>query len=123
MLSGFGFDGTTGTGGTAGLMPWDGVTFKLNLLGPFEDFWNSLLASPGSDGLANATPEIPTLTEVTQSFQNLAAGMVIAFDPYVEGSPACAALCQLPEWETELSIVKDIEAMNPEKHIAAGLDQ
>ena len=94
-------------------MPWDGVTFKLNLLGPFEDFYNSLLATPGSDGLANATPEIPTLTEVTQSFQNLAAGMVIAFDPYVEGSPACAALCQLPEWETELSIVKDIEAIDP----------
>jgi hypothetical protein len=69
-----GFDGTTGADGTdSGLMPWDGVTFQLNLFGPFEDFYNSLLATPSTSGVDGTGIDIPTTTAVTQDFQNLVA--------------------------------------------------
>jgi hypothetical protein len=113
VLGGFGFDGTTPTDGTAGDMPWDGVTFKLNLFGPFEDFYNSLLATPSTSGIDGTGIEIPTLTDITQAFQNLVAGSIVAFDPYVEGSPACPATCDIPTDLTQLALVKDVLAWDP----------
>ncbi len=107
--SGYGFFGTTDpTADTSGYMPWDGITFKLNLLGPFENFWNSLLADPASNPI-----EVPTITEIGQAFQNFAAGSVIAFDPFVMGSPACPALCDIPFDETQTAFVQDILAWDP----------
>ncbi len=112
--SAFGFDGTTGgTTTTAGEMPWAGDTFQLNLFGPFEDFYNSLLATPPTDGVDGTGIEIPTLTDITQAFQNLAASSVVAFDPFVEGSPACPALCDIPAADTQTALVQDILAWDP----------
>jgi len=106
---GYGFFGTTDpTEGNAGFMPWDGITFKLNLLGPFENFFNSLLADPSSNPI-----EIPTITEIGQAFQNFAAGSVIAFDPFLMGSPACPALCDLPANLTQTALVQDILSWDP----------
>ena len=114
VLGEFGFPGTIGTGDTAGYMPWNGDPYTFNLFGPFENFYNSLLATPATDGVGGTGVEaIPTLTELGQSFQTFAAGLVVAFDPYVEGSPACPAACDLPANETQLALVQDILAWDP----------
>jgi hypothetical protein len=113
VLGEFGFPGTTGIGDTAGNMPWAGDTYTLNLFGPFENFYNSLLATPATDGVGGTGVEIPTLTAITQDFQTVAAGLVVAFDPYVEGSPACPAVCDLPAQDTQLALVQDILAWDP----------
>jgi hypothetical protein len=113
VLGEFGFPGTVGTGDTAGNMPWAGDTFQLNLFGPFENFYNSLLATPSTSGIGGTGVEIPTATAIGQDFQTFAAGLVIAFDPYVEGSPACPAACDLPANETQLALVKDVLAWDP----------
>ncbi|WP_343572154.1 hypothetical protein [Mycobacterium sp.] len=110
----YGFDGTTGAdGATAGLVPWAGDTFKLNLFGPFEDFYNSLLATPSTSGIDGTGIEIPTLTDFTQSLQNFAASLVVTFDPAVEGSPVCPAACDVPESLSSAAMVQDIENLDP----------
>ena len=111
----FGFPGTTGADGTtAGEMPWAGDTFQLNLLGPFEDFYNSLLATPPTDGIDGTGIEIPTSTSILDAFQNLTAGFIAAFDPFVPGSPDCPATCDgVPAYETPLALLKDVLAWDP----------
>jgi hypothetical protein len=74
-------------------MPWDGVTYQLNLLQPFENFFNSLLAPPSTDGIFGSGIEIPSLTDIVQALQADAAGLVVAFDPFVPGSPVCPGAC------------------------------
>jgi hypothetical protein len=113
VLGEFGFPGTTGDGVTAGDVPWAGDTFQLNLLGPFEDFYNSLLATPSTSGIDGTGVDLPSLTDITQSLQNFAGGVVVAFDPYVEGSPACPGVCDLPADETQLGLMQDILAWDP----------
>jgi len=113
VLGEFGFPGTTGDGTTAGDMPWAGDTYVLNLFGPFENFFDSLSDTPSTSGIDGTGIEIPTATEIGQSFQTFAAGLVVAFDPYVEGSPACPAACDLPTDETQLALVQDILAWDP----------
>jgi len=118
--SGFQLDGTTSptataaaTEGTAGYMPWAGDTFKLNLLGPFQDFYNSLLATPSTDGIAGTGVEIPSLTSVGEAFQNFVAANIVAFDPFVMGSPACPATCDIPSSLTIPALVQDVENWDP----------
>jgi hypothetical protein len=110
-----GFDGTTGVNGTGtgDYMPWAGDTFKLNLFGPFQDFYNSLLAAPSTSGIGGTGIEIPTPTNVLDAFQNLTAGSIVAFDPYVPGSPACPANCDLPAGESQLDLLKGVLAWDP----------
>ncbi|HYX99583.1 MAG TPA: hypothetical protein VE908_08540 [Mycobacterium sp.] len=109
-----GFDGTTGVDGTGtgDYMPWAGDTFKLNLFGPFENFYNSLFQAP-TGGIDGTGVLIPTGTQLVDSLQNLAAGSVVAFDPFVAGSPACPALCDIPAGTTQLDLLKDVLALNP----------
>ncbi|WP_343572153.1 hypothetical protein [Mycobacterium sp.] len=115
VASAFGFDGTTGVNGTGAgdYMPWENATFKLNLLGPFQDFYNSLLATPSTSGIDGTGIDLPSLTDLTQAFQNFAASTVVAFDPFVEGSPACPALCDIPAADTQTALVQDILAWDP----------
>jgi hypothetical protein len=113
VLGEFGFPGTTGDGTTAGDMPWAGDTYTLNLFGPFENFYDSLLATPSTSGIDGTGIDLPSLTGIGQSFQTFAAGLVVAFDPLVEGSPACPAACDLPANETQLALVQDILAWDP----------
>jgi hypothetical protein len=109
-----GFDGTTGVDGTGTgeYMPWAGDTFQLNLLGPFESYYNSFFDAP-TGGLDGTGVEIPTGTEVVDAFQNLTAGSIVAFDPFVAGSPACPALCDIPAGTTQLDLLKDVLALDP----------
>ena len=112
VLPAFGFPGTISSGGE-NLMPWAGDTFQLNLFGPFQDFFNSLLATPSTSGIGGTGIELPTMTDITQAFQNLAASAVVAYDPYVMGSPACPALCDIPAADTQQALVADILAWDP----------
>lgn len=109
-----GFDGTTGVDGTGTgeYMPWAGDTFQLNLLGPFEDFYNSLFNAP-TGGIDGTGIDSFSLTDVTQAFQNLTAGAIVAFDPFVQGSPACPATCDLPAGASQLDLLKDVLALDP----------
>jgi len=109
-----GFDGTTGVDGTGAgqYMPWAGDTFKLNLLGPFENFYNSLFQTP-TGGIDGTGIDLPSVTDIGQSLQNLTAGAVVAFDPFVAGSPACPALCDIPAGTTQLDLLKDVLALDP----------
>jgi hypothetical protein len=115
VLSEFGFPGTTGVDGTGtgDYVPWAGDTFQLNLFGPFEDFYNSLLATPSTTGIDGTGIDLPSATDLTQSVQNFLGGLVVAFDPFVEGSPACPATCDLPAGDTQLGLRQDILAMDP----------
>ncbi len=101
---GFPLDGGSNPfeGGTTGVdgpyeYPWDGLTYTLNPLQPFTNFYDSLLATPSTSGIDGTGIEIPTLTEFTHALQNVAAGLVIDFDPFVLGSPLCAASCDIPQ--------------------------
>jgi hypothetical protein len=110
-----GFDGTTGVDGTGtgDYMPWAGDTFQLNLLGPFEAYYNSFFTAP-TGGLDGTGIEIPTGTQLIDSLQNLTAGAIDAFDPYVAGSPACPGFCtDLPAGMSQLDLLKDVLAWDP----------
>jgi hypothetical protein len=109
-----GFEGTTGVDGTGtgDYMPWAGDTFQLNLLGPFEDYYNSLFAAP-TGGIDGTGIDAFSLTDATQSLQNLTAGAIVAFDPFVAGSPACPALCDIPEGATQQALLQDVVALDP----------
>ena len=109
-----GFDGTTGVdgSGTGDYMPWAGDTFKLNLFGPFENFYNSLFTAP-TGGIDGSGVEIPTGTELLDAFQNITAGSIVAFDPYVAGSPACPGVCDLPANESQLGLLQGVLAWDP----------
>ncbi len=118
----FGYTGANGNpfeGGTTTLadgqnaMPWYGTTYQLNLLQPFENFYNSLLATPSTSGLAGTGIELPTFTEAIQALQAVMAGMVVDFNPFVPGSPACPAECSLPANETTTALVQDIGNLAP----------
>ena len=116
-----GFDGTTGVDGTGtgDYMPWAGDTFKLNLLGPFENFYNSLFTAP-TGGLDGTGVELPTGTSILDAFQNLTAGSIVAFDPYVAGSPACPGVCDLPADESQLGLLQGVLAWDPTNTSLAG---
>lgn len=110
-----GFDGTTGVNGTGtGMyMPWAGDTFKLNLFGPFESYYNSLLSAPATGGIGGTGIDALSATDATQALQNLTAGAIVAFDPFVAGSPACPATCDLPAGASQLDLLKAVLAVDP----------
>ncbi len=109
-----GLDGTTGVDGTGtgDYMPWAGDNFQLNLLGPFEAYYNSFFDAP-TGGIDGTGVDLPSLTDIGQSLQNLTAGAVVAFDPFVAGSPACPALCDIPAATTQVDLLKDVLALDP----------
>ena len=61
---------------------------------------------------------MPSATDLT-SFQNLLAGWFVAFDPFVEGSPACPGVCDLPADDTQLGLMQDVLAWDPTNTIIA----
>jgi hypothetical protein len=106
------FEGATTLVDGQNEFPWFGVTYTLNPLQPFTNFFDSLMATP-SGGIGGSGIEIPTLTEFTQALQNLAAASVIDFDPFTAGSPVCPAMCDIPESLTYPAIVQDIANLDP----------
>jgi hypothetical protein len=106
------FDGGTipGPDGTD-LMPYSNMTFTLNPLQPFENFFNSLMAPPPTDGILGSGIELPNLQDIAYAVQSFAAGTIIDFDPFVPGSPLCFGTCAsaipVP------TFVQDISNLNP----------
>jgi len=92
--------------------PWDGITYTLNPLQPFANFFDSLLQTP-SGGIDGTGIEIPGFTEIIQSLENFAAGTIIDFDPFTEGSFACQASCDIPQFLTIPALVQDISNLDP----------
>ena len=117
----FGFgDGTNpflgGTIGEDDAMPWNGQTYVLNLLQPFQNYWEHLLEDPATEGdLPGTGIQIPTLGEFGQSLQSVTASLIAAFNPLSAGSPACPGQCDIPEgWSTpELVDMLDPDDSNP----------
>jgi hypothetical protein len=118
----FGFlNGSTNPfeGGTVGdddAMPWNGQTFYLNLFQPFQNYWEHLLQDPATDGDITGTGiQIPTLDEFGRSLQSVTASLIAAFNPSTAGSPACPALCDIPESLTTRALVDmlDPDDSNP----------
>ncbi len=87
----FGFPGTVHGPDGENLMPWSNLTFTLNLLGPFQNFYNSLLAPPDLSAF-----EFPTLEEWGRTLQSLVAAVVVDFNPLVPGSPYCGGRATCP---------------------------
>ena len=58
---------------------------------------------------------MPTLEGFGQSLQSVAASLIAAFNPYAAGSPACPALCDIPECLTTRALVDmlDPDDSNP----------
>ncbi len=108
--SGNPFEGGTGPGNA---MPWAGTTYHLNLLQPFQTFYDSLLQTPSTAGIGGTGVEIPTMADLNHVFENLLAGTIIDFDPYTAGSPACPALCNIPANMQVPALVQDIYNMDP----------
>jgi hypothetical protein len=105
VVSGFGLEGT----GLDNAMPWSGDTFTYQPWVPFENFINSLMATPDLNGF-----EFPTLTEVFQAFQAVIAGAIVDFDPITPGSPFCAGDCSsLPEFLNYPALVQGISNLMP----------
>lgn len=99
----YGFEGTHPGPNGENLMPWAGIDFKFDPAAPFENYYNSLLAPPDFNNF-----HFPTLTDFIYAMQSLHAGSVVAFDPYVPGSPACGGACDLPPSQTMQGLVEAI---------------
>jgi hypothetical protein len=106
----FGFQGTVPGPNGEPLMPWSGTTFTLNPLAPWENFFNSLMATPPS--LANGI-HIPSAQDLSQVLAADLAGLVVDFNPFVPGSPFCPGACALPYFLTTEGIVRTILAFSP----------
>jgi hypothetical protein len=100
-------------GNPINLMPWSNESFTLNLAYPFENFYNSLTA-PVDPSTYLSGFEFPSFQELGYALQTFAAGEVISFDPYVEGSPFCSdATCNLPADLQMPALVQDISNLDP----------
>ena len=123
-LLGWGSSGDPFEGGTQvvdgqNVMPWDGLTYQLNLLQPFQTLYDSLTQTPATDGIAGSGVEVPTLEGVMHTFENLEAGFIIDFDPFTMGSPACPATCDIPEANQIPALVADIAKADPSNTVLA----
>jgi hypothetical protein len=112
------YDPTTGVfDPNATELPFAGHTFTLNLLQPFENFDNSLLAPPSTDGLFGTGIESLTLTDAVQALQAFEAGLVVTFNPFEPGSPLCPGSCEFDgstgPLGITLPIVQDINSLTP----------
>jgi hypothetical protein len=116
---GFGFDNNPSdpyVGGTTlpdNAMPWDGTTYTLSLTQPFENFYESLLATPSTSGIDGTGIDIPSFQEIIYALQANAAGFLVDFDPFIQGSPECPATCDIPSDLTLYSLVQDIGNVDP----------
>jgi len=128
---GFGFPGThplndadgnivyDDYGNQINLMPWAGLTFKLDPLGPFQQWFDSLMQpvdwSVNGDDPATGFHFVDG-TDIVQAMKALVAGLVVDFDPYISGSPLCPGMCNMapfsPPWGvTSLDLVKSIQSI------------
>lgn len=95
-------------GNPINLLPWSNLDYTLNLAYPFQNFSDSLQA-PFDLSAFN----IPSLGEAVTALQTFTAGNVVAFDPYVPGSPVCQTTCGLSDFANQNQIVQGIGSLFP----------
>jgi hypothetical protein len=103
------------------LMPWSNLDFKMNLLEPFQSFFNSLSDPIDPSTYLNGF-DIPTFTDLGQSLETFLAGSVVAFDPFVPGSPVCPGTCDVPSFMTPQGILEGMNNLSPDSSIKEWLD-
>lgn len=102
------FDGSTDPSGPAyeifpnipgtgpdNAVPWSGETYTLEPWVPFENYFNSLLAPPSTDGIFGTGIEPLSFEEFARAYQSLLAASAMAFDPFTPGSPFCPGECNM----------------------------
>ncbi|WP_067973262.1 hypothetical protein [Mycolicibacter icosiumassiliensis] len=95
------------------LMPWSNQEFKLDLAYPFQHFWQSLQAPVDPNTYVQGF-QLPDLIELGRALQNLTAGSVVGFDPFVVGSPLCLQVCgSIPDALSMPGIVQGISELWP----------
>ncbi|MBS9535248.1 hypothetical protein KIH27_16795 [Mycobacterium sp. M1] len=102
------------------MMPWTGTSYAMDFQQPFTNFFNSLMAPFDASKF-----EMPDPTEFLRVLQADLAAMIVAFNPFIPGSPFCPGECLLPEpggnifdagdWNTPSYVlaVQAIDAMWP----------
>jgi hypothetical protein len=89
VYPGFGFAGSIVDPVTGeNVMPWDGMTFTLDLSKPFVSYFDHLMADPSANPI-----QLPDLEDFGRALQSLAAALVVAFDPFTPGSFLCPGDC------------------------------
>lgn len=76
----------------APLMPWAGSHYEMNFDQPFINFFDSLLQPFDFDKF-----QLPDLVEFGRVVQALIASVLVAFNPFIPGSPFCPGPCLLPD--------------------------
>ncbi|MBV8861199.1 MAG: hypothetical protein JO259_04965 [Mycobacterium sp.] len=111
--------GTTADGQTldvdgypVNLMPWSNLEFTFNPAQPFESFFNNL-QDPIDPSTYLSGFEIPTFDQVGQAVETLIAGTVVAYDPFVPGSPFCSGACDVPSFLTPQGILGELNTIWP----------
>lgn len=94
-------------------MAWAGHTFTLDLAQPFENFYQSLIAPPSTDGLFGTGIDPLSFDDFFRALQSIAAGLVVDFNPFVPGSPVCPGDCDIFGLNDTTSIVQAIGALWP----------
>ena len=91
-------------------MPWSGTTFTWNPLAGWENFLKSLMAPPPSpaDGI-----KVASGLDLSQALAAVLAGLVVDFNLFEPGSPACPGQCALPPELTTEGRVRSILAWSP----------
>jgi hypothetical protein len=112
------YDPTTGIfDPNATEVPWAGHEYTFNLFQPLENFYNSLLETPSTDGLFGTGIDSLTFNDFFSALQADAAAFVVTFNPFEPGSPVCPGDCQAFGSEGPLGItlpiVQDINALTP----------
>ncbi|MBS9535246.1 hypothetical protein KIH27_16785 [Mycobacterium sp. M1] len=105
-------DVVNGNGNPVNLMPWSNETFKLDLMYPFQHFFNDLQAPVDPTTYADGF-QIPTFEEIGRALQTLTAGEIIAFDPSSPGDPFCGTTCLDNPSATPLALVSELNKMWP----------
>jgi hypothetical protein len=110
IYPGFGFAGTVIDPMTGkNVVPWDGMTFTLDLSKPFNNYFDHLMADPSTNPI-----QLPDLEQFGRAIQSLAAAMVVAFDPFTPGSFLCPGDCSfIPAAMDYPGIVKSIGDLWP----------
>ncbi len=105
-----GFEGTHPGPNGEPLMPWSGTTFTWNPLAGWENFVKSLMAPPPSpaDGI-----KVASALDLSQAVAAVLAGLIVDFNLYEPGSPACPGQCALPPELTTEGRVRSILALSP----------
>jgi hypothetical protein len=95
------------------LMPWAGQSYEMDFATPFTNFFNSLQQPFDPNGF-----EPFSLEDFGRALQALMASSIVAFNPFIPGSPLCPGTCLFPdgaggEVPSYLPLVQGIENLWP----------